>query len=287
MPTRVITVTSGKGGVGKTTTTANLGVALARIGQRVVVIDTDIGLRNLDVVMGLQNRIIYDLVDLVEGRCRIRQALIRDRFIPELYLRPASQSRDKSAISPADMIRVTEQLRGECDFVLVDSPAGIELGFRNAVAPADEFVLVTTPDRTSVQDVDRVLGILETEGRGPVSLVINRIRPELVKRGEMLSPEEIEDTLSVDIIGIIPEAEDVLVANSRGMPIAHDTTSLAGRAYDNLARRLLGERVAFPPVLEGRKGVLRRSRHTAAGAGSRLARLLDPRRWFAAKTSAQ
>lgn len=256
--TRVITVTSGKGGVGKTTTTANLGTALAKLGQRVVVIDTDIGLRNLDVVMGLQNRIIYDVVDLVEGRCRLRQALIRDRTLEELYLLPAAQSRDKSSVSPADMMRVIQQLRGECDVVLIDSPAGIELGFRNAVAPADEFVLVTTPDISSVQDVDRVLGILEEEGRGATCLVINRIRPELVRRSEMLGPDEILDRLSVRLLGLVPDNEEVLVSNSKGTPIANDERSLPGKAYTNMARRLLGEEVAFIPVLGGRKSLWER-----------------------------
>jgi len=222
MPTRVITITSGKGGVGKTTTTANLGVALAKLGKRVVVVDTDIGLRNLDVLMGLQNRIIYDIVDLIEGRCRLRQALIRDKLMPELYLLPAAQSRDKSAVSPADMIRVCGQLRGECDFVLVDSPAGIESGFRNAVAAADEFILLVTPDPAS------------------------------------LAPDDILKTLSIDLLGIVPEAEEILVSNNRGVPVAHDLGSLVGKAYQNIARRLLGERVPFIPILEGRKGFLAR-----------------------------
>lgn len=258
MPTRVITITSGKGGVGKTTTTANLGVAIARLGKRVVVIDTDIGLRNLDVIMGLQNRIIYDIVDLVEGRCRLRQALIRDRLVAELYLLPAAQSRDKSAVSPADMVRVCEQLRGDCDFVLIDSPAGIEAGFRNAVAAADEFILVTTPDIAAVQDVDRVVGILEAEGRGAAKLIINRIRPELVKRKEMFSPAQILDILSVELLGIVPDDEAVIVANGRGTPIANDMRSLVGKAYHNIARRLLGDRVPFIPLLEGRPSLLER-----------------------------
>ena len=260
MPTRVITVTSGKGGVGKTTTVANLGVALAREGQRVVVIDTDIGLRNLDVVMGLQNRIIYDIVDLVEGRCRLRQALIREKLAPQLYLLPAAQSRDKSAVSPADMLRVCEQLRGECDFVLIDSPAGIDHGFRNAVAPADEFILVTTPDASAVQDVDRVLGILENEGRTSTRLVINRIRPELVRRNEMPSPAEVMDILAIELLGIVPDSEVVLLANTRGDPIAHDLKSLPGRAFRNMALRLLGQDVPFLPILEGRKTFWQRLR---------------------------
>lgn len=260
MPTRVITVTSGKGGVGKTTTTSNLGVALAKLGRRVVVIDTDIGLRNLDVVMGLQNRIIYDIVDLVEGRARLRQALIRDRVLEELYLLPAAQSRDKSSVSPADMMQVCEQLRGECDIVLIDSPAGIELGFRNAVAPADEFVLVTTPDESAIQDVDRVLGLLEAEGRTATRLVINRIRPELVRRNDMPSPAQILDRLAVQLLGVVPENEEVLLANSHGSPIAHDLRSVAGKAYNAMARRLLGEEVPFEPLGEVRRGLFGRRR---------------------------
>lgn len=258
MPTRVITITSGKGGVGKTTTTANLGVALANLGKRVVVIDTDIGLRNLDVVMGLQNRIIYDIVDLVEGRCRLRQALIRDRTTTELYLLPAAQSHDKSAVSPADMLRVCEQLRGACDFVLIDSPAGIEAGFRNAVAPADEFILVTTADTSSIQDVDRVLGILEAEGRHVVGLVINRLHPQLVRRGEMMSPEQVVKTLAIQLLGVIPETEEVLVANSRGLPIAYDRNSPPGKVYEQMARRILGERIAHRSVRSASPSVWQR-----------------------------
>lgn len=248
MGARVITITSGKGGVGKTTTTANLGVALARQGKRVIIVDTDIGLRNLDVVMGLQNRIVYDIVDLVEGRCRLRQALIRDRVMPELYLLPAAQSRDKSAVSPTDMLRVCEQLRTECDIVLIDSPAGIERGFRNAVAPAEEFILVTTPDQTAVQDVDRVLGILEAEGHRTLRLVINRVRPALVKRNESLSPQEIVEILAIELLGIVPEAEEIIISNGRGTPIAYNAHSPAGRAYHQMARRLLGEDLPISPA---------------------------------------
>jgi len=256
MPTRVITITSGKGGVGKTTTTANLGVAFAQLKKRVVVIDTDIGLRNLDVVMGLENRIVYDIVDLIEGRCRLGQALIRDKMLSNLYLLPAARSRDKSAVSPADMVRVCAQLRGECDLVLIDSPAGIELGFRNAVAPADEFLLVTTPDKVSVQDVDRVLGILENEGPTTTSLVINRIRPGLVRRQDMLGPDEIGETLRIELVGIVPDDESVLVANSHGIPIAYDHRCPVGRAYHSMARRLLGEKVPFGSLRGGRRDLL-------------------------------
>lgn len=262
--TRVITITSGKGGVGKTTTTANLGVALGKLGYRVVIIDTDIGLRNLDVVMGLQNRIVYDIVDLAEGRCRLGQALIRDRLVEELYLLPAAQTRDKSAVSPMDMIRICNQLRGDCDFILIDSPAGIEMGFRNAIAPADEFILVTTPDRTSVQDVDRVLGILESQGRTQYSLIINRLHPQLVRRGLMMGPEEILEILDIRLLGIVPEAEDVIISNSRGVPIAHDERSLIGKAFQNISRRLLGEQVPYMSALWQRS----------------LWQRLDPRRLF-------
>ncbi|NLD73709.1 MAG: septum site-determining protein MinD [Chloroflexi bacterium] len=241
MQTRVITIASGKGGVGKTTTTANLGAALAMRGMRVVVIDTDIGLRNLDTVMGLQNRIIYDIVDLVEGRCRLRQALIRDKVLDELYLLPAAQSRDKAAVSMADMLHVCEELRGQCDFVLIDAPAGIEHVFRNAIAPATEFILVTTPDATAIQDVDRVLGILEGENRGPVRLVVNRVRDALVRRQESLSPEEIVNHLSVRLLGVVPEDEQVIVSDSRGTPVVHDARTPSGRAYRAMAARVLGE----------------------------------------------
>lgn len=259
-PARVITITSGKGGVGKTTTTANLGVALAKLGQRVVVIDTDIGLRNLDVIMGLQNRIIYDIVDLVEGRCRMQQALIRDRFVDELYLLPAAQTREKTALSPADMTRVCDQLRGDCDFILIDCPAGIEHGFRNAVEAAEEFVLVATPDAAAVQDVDRVLGILEGEGHSHYGLVINRIRPELVRRGQALSPQQMLETLAISLLGIVPETEEIIVSNGTGIPVAHADGSLAASAYHNLGRRVLGEQVPFIPLLEGRKSLWSRLR---------------------------
>jgi len=250
MRTRVITITSGKGGVGKTTTTANLGVCLSKMGQRVVVIDTDIGLRNLDMVMGLQNRIIYDIVDLVEGRCRLRQALIRDKVLPELYLLPAAQSRDKSAVSRADMLAVCKELEGQCDFVLIDSPAGIEDGFRNAVAPANEFIVVTTPDATAVQDADRVLGILETENRHDIRLVVNRVRDDLVKRREMLSPDAIVDALAVELLGTVPDDERVLVCDTRGTPVAHEPRSPASKAYHVIAERLLGEEMHVPALVK-------------------------------------
>ncbi len=256
MRTRIITVTSGKGGVGKTTTTANLGVCLAQMKQRVIVIDTDIGLRNLDMVMGLQNRIIYDIVDLVEGRCRLRQALIRDRVLPELYLLPAAQTRDKSSVSRADMLSVCQELEGQCDFVLIDSPAGIEHGFRNAVAPASEFIIVTTPDATAVQDADRVLGILEGEHRAGIQLVVNRVRDDLVKRQEMMSPQAIVDVLAVELLGTVPDDERVLVCDTRGTPVAHEKRSPASRAYHVMAQQLLGDSKATRPLARTKNRLL-------------------------------
>ena len=250
MAGKVLTITSGKGGVGKTTVTANLGVALAARGQRVVVMDADIGLRNLDVMMGLENRIVYDLVDVVEGRCRLRQALVRDKRLSELYLLPAAQTRDKTAVSPEDMVRVCEELRQSFDFLLVDSPAGIEQGFRNAVAPADEVLIVTNPEVAAVRDADRVIGLIEAEEKGPARLIINRIKPEMVRRGDMMDTAAVVELLAVDLIGIIPEDEAVVTAANTGYPVAFTDNSLAGRAFHNIARRLLGEDVPFMPLRE-------------------------------------
>jgi septum site-determining protein MinD len=253
MTAKVATITSGKGGVGKTTATANLGVALASSGLKVVCIDADIGLRNLDVVMGLENRIVYDLVDIVEGRCRLRQALIKDKRVNDLYLIPAAQTRDKTAVSPQDMIRLADDLRAEFDWILIDSPAGIERGFRNAVAPADVVVIVTNPEVSSVRDADRIIGLIEAEEKGPGKLLVNRVKPELVKRGDMLSTEDILDVLAIELIGVVPEDETVLVASNRGNPAALDERSRAGKAFRNIARRLNGETVPFED-LEAKDG---------------------------------
>src|SRR5512143_2134026 len=245
MAAKVITVTSGKGGVGKTTGTANLAAALAADGQKVVCIDADIGLRNLDVVLGLENRIVYDLVDIVEGRCRLRQAMIRDKRLPELFLIPAAQTRDKSAVSPSDMVRLSDELRPECDWVLIDSPAGIERGFRNAIAGADKVLVVTNPEVSAVRDADRVIGILEAEEKHAPALVINRLNPALVKQHDMLSADDVLDLLGISLIGVVPEDETVIVSSNRGTPVALDQKSRAGQAFRNIARRIKGETVPF------------------------------------------
>jgi len=250
MPGKVITITSGKGGVGKTTATANLGAALAQSGYKVVCIDADIGLRNLDVVLGLENRIVYDLVDVVEGRCRVRQAMIRDKRLPELYLIPAAQTRDKSAVSPSDMVRLCDDLRGEYDYILIDSPAGIERGFRNAIAPADVVMVITNPEVSAVRDADRIIGLIEAEEKGPALLVINRIKPNMIKRGDMLSPDDVLELLAIELVGLIPEDEGVVTSTNRGLPVVLDGRSKAGQAFRNISRRLLGEKVPFLDIEE-------------------------------------
>lgn len=250
MTGKVITVTSGKGGVGKTTIAANLGAAFANLGRKVVCIDGDIGLRNLDVVLGLENRIVYDLVDVVEGRCRLRQAMIRDKRLPELYLIPAAQTRDKSAISPSDMVMLTDELRPDYDWMIVDSPAGIERGFRNAIAPADIVLVVTNPEVSAVRDADRIIGLIEAEEKGPARLVINRIKPEMVRRGDMLAVEDVMELLAVQLIGLVPDDEAVLMSTNRGLPVVLDGKSRAGQAFRNIASRLDGNDVPFMQIDE-------------------------------------
>jgi septum site-determining protein MinD len=245
MTATVATITSGKGGVGKTTVTANLGVALAMLGERAVVIDADIGLRNLDMVLGLENRIVYDIVDVIEGRCRLRQALIRDKRLPDLHLLPAAQTRDKSAVSPEQMIEICDLLRPTCDFILVDSPAGIEQGFKNAVAPADRVLIVTTPEVSAVRDADRIVGLIEAEEKGPPYLIINRLNPEMVRRGQMLSRDDVLEILAIDLVGIIPEDRQVVVSTNQGIPIVLDGRNPSGQAFRNIAGRLMGQEIAF------------------------------------------
>ena len=264
MTARVVTVTSGKGGVGKTTAAANIGVALASAGQRVVCIDADIGLRNLDVVMGLENRIVYDLVDVVEGRCKLRQAMIKDKRLPDLHLIPAAQTRDKTAVSPKDMQRLADEIRPDFDWVVIDSPAGIERGFRNAIAPADLVLIITNPEVSAVRDADRIIGLVEAEEKGPPKLIINRVKAEMVRRGDMLSTEDVLEVLAIQLIGVVPEDELVLVSSNQGMPAALDPKSRAGKAFRDIARRLNGEEVPFED-LEARDGFF-----------GRLSRLVRP-----------
>ncbi|MGD8623903.1 MAG: septum site-determining protein MinD [Anaerolineae bacterium] len=250
MRARVVTITSGKGGVGKTTTTANLGVGLAMLSQRVVAIDADIGLRNLDVVMGLENRIVYDLVDVVEGHCRMRQALIRDKRLSELYLLPAAQRRDKTAVNPEQMVDLCRELRPEFDFILIDSPAGIEQGYRNAVAPADEVIIVTTPEVSAVRDADRIVGLVEAEEKGPASLIINRLNLDMVQRGQMLSTEDVVELLAIELIGVVPEDKEIIISTNQGTPVALDGKTVSGQAFRNIAGRLMGQDIPFMPLKE-------------------------------------
>jgi septum site-determining protein MinD len=245
MGAKVITITSGKGGVGKTTTTANLAVALASAGDKVVCIDGDIGLRNLDVVMGLENRIVYDLVDVIEGRCRLRQAMIHDKRLEELYLIPAAQTRDKSAVSPSDMVKLCDELRGEVDWILIDSPAGIERGFRNTIAPADSVLVVTNPEVSAVRDADRIIGLVEAEEKGPAQLIINRVNHALIKRGDMLTADDVVELLAIKLVGIVPDDENVIVSTNRGQPVAFDPKSKSGQAFKNIAARMKGQEVPF------------------------------------------
>ncbi len=242
---KVVTITSGKGGVGKTTATANLGISLANLGKKVVVIDADIGLRNLDVIMGLENRIVYDLVDIVEGRAKLRQGMIKHKKFEELFLIPAAQTRDKMAVSPKDMVELTDKLREDHDYVIIDSPAGIERGFRNALEPADEVLIVTNPEVSAVRDADRIIGLIEAAEKGPGRLILNRLKTEMVNKGEMLSAEDVFDILSLEIIGIIPEDEFVLSASNSGVPVTLIEGSRAGMAFTNVARRITGEDVPF------------------------------------------
>ena len=240
---RCITVTSGKGGVGKTTTTANLGMALAMTGKSVCLIDADIGLRNLDIILGLENRIVYDLVDVIEGNCRVKQALIRDKHYQNLSLIPAAQTRDKDAVTPEQMADLCRKLTKEFDFVIIDSPAGIEQGFRNAIAGADEVLVVTTPEVSAVRDADRIIGLVEAAEIPPPRLILNRLNPSLVQRGEMMTTEDVQDILAIDLIGIGPEDSTIVMASNRGEPAALSDTSKAGKAYREVAQRLLGEEV--------------------------------------------
>lgn len=242
----VIVVTSGKGGVGKTTTSANLGSGLAKLNKKVVLVDTDIGLRNLDVVLGLENRIVYHLVDVIEGNCKIKQALIKDKKNPNLYLLPSAQTRDKTAVTPEQMKQLTEILKEEFDYVILDCPAGIEQGFMNAIAGASRALIVTTPEVSAIRDADRIIGLLEANEVHDIRLIVNRIRMDMVKRGEMMSMEDVVDILSIGLIGAVPDDEQVVISTNQGEPLVGGE-SLAGKAYMNICRRIVGEDV---PIMD-------------------------------------
>lgn len=243
----VIVITSGKGGVGKTTTTANIGAGLAKLGKTVVVIDADIGLRNLDVVLGLENRIVYDIVDVVEETCRMKQALIRDKRFEGLYLLPAAQTKDKDAISPEQMVALTNKLKESHDYVIVDCPAGIEQGFKNAISGANRAVVVTTPEISAVRDADRIIGLLEASEIHDPTLIVNRIRLDMVKRGDMMNIEDMTDILAIDLMGVVPDDEQVVISTNRGEPAVNNEGSVSGQAFMNIARRITGEDV---PIME-------------------------------------
>ncbi|AVQ24323.1 septum site-determining protein MinD [Fusobacterium periodonticum] len=247
MGARVIVITSGKGGVGKTTTTANIGAALADKGHKVLLIDTDIGLRNLDVVMGLENRIVYDLIDVIEGRCRVSQALIKDKRCPNLVLLPAAQIRDKNDVNTDQMKELIHSLKESFDYILIDCPAGIEQGFKNAIVAADEAIVVTTPEVSATRDADRIIGLLEAAGIKSPRLVVNRLRIDMVKDKNMLSVEDILDILAVKLLGVVPDDENVVISTNKGEPLVYKGDSLAAKAFKNIASRIEGVEV---PLLD-------------------------------------
>lgn len=249
----VIVITSGKGGVGKTTTTANVGTGLAQLNKKVVLIDTDIGLRNLDVVMGLENRIVYNLVDVVEGNCRIKQALIKDKKYSNLFLLPSAQTRDKTSVNPEQMKKLVDELKEEYDYILLDCPAGIEQGFKNAIAGADRAIIVTTPEVSAIRDADRIIGLLEANDIKDTKLIVNRLRMDMVKRGDMMSIEDVQEILAIDLIGAVPDDEQIVIATNQGEPLV-GSNSLAGQAYMNICHRIMGEEIPLLD-LEGKNGV--------------------------------
>ena len=265
MTGRVIVITSGKGGVGKTTTNANIGTALAKAGKKVVMIDTDLGLRNLDLLLGLENRIVYTIVDVVEKRCKLKQALVKDKKNPNLCLLAAAQTRDKTAVTEEQLKDICEELKKEFDFILVDCPAGIEQGFQNAVAGASEAIVVTTPEMSAVRDADRIIGLLEArEEIKSYKLLLNRVRPNMIKSQDMMSVDDVVEILSAQLIGIIPEDTGIITSTNKGEPIVNDEKSLAGQAYRNVAKRIIGEDIPFLN-LEEETGVVAKVKKFFAG----------------------
>ncbi|MFS8838768.1 septum site-determining protein MinD [Synechococcus sp. R6-5] len=246
---RVIVITSGKGGVGKTTVTANLGTALARLGRSVVVVDADFGLRNLDLLLGLENRVVYTALEVIAGECRLEQALVKDKRTPHLSLLPAAQTRNKTAVHPDQMRQLIEKLASSHDYVLIDCPAGIEQGFRNAIAGANEAIIITTPEVAAVRDADRVVGLLEAAQISSTQLIVNRLRPDMVAAGQMMSVEDVVEVLAIPLVGIIPEDREVIVSTNKGEPLVLSANpTLAAQAIQRIARRLEGETVDFPKM---------------------------------------
>jgi len=263
---RVIVVTSGKGGVGKTTCTANLGMALARLGRQVALIDADFGLRNLDLLLGLENRVVYTAIEVLAGECRLEQALVRDKRHSQLVLLPAAQNRNKDAVTPEQMKKLVEDLKPKFDYILIDSPAGIEMGFQNAIAAASEAVVVTTPEISAVRDADRVVGLLEAQRVEKMHLVINRLRPAMVQANDMMSVQDVQEILSIPLLGVIPDDERVIVSTNRGEPLVlAEERSQAGTAFENIARRMEGEKIEFIDLNVSQDNFLTRLRRLFLG----------------------
>ncbi len=264
---RIIVVTSGKGGVGKTTTTANLGAALARLGKKVVLVDADFGLRNLDLLLGLEQRIVYTAIDVLAGDCPIGKALVKDKRLPNLVLLPAAQNRSKDAINGEQMKFLIDQLKPKFDYVVIDCPAGIEAGFRNAVAPANEAIVVTTPEMSAVRDADRVIGLLEAESIASISLIVNRLRPEMIQLNQMISIEDILDLLAEPLLGIVPDDQKIIISTNKGEPLVlEDKLSVPGLAFQNIARRLEGQDIPFVDFMAAHNSLLNRIRRRLFGS---------------------
>jgi septum site-determining protein MinD len=265
MTPRVIVVTSGKGGVGKTTATANIAAALAMLGSKVVAIDGDVGLRNLDVVMGLENRIVYTLVDAIDGNCRLNQTLIKDKRVENLFMIPTAQSRTKDAVTSEQMVSVCAELRKDFEFVLIDSPAGIEAGFRNAAAGADEALVITTPEVSAVRDADRIIGLLESMKKSPIFLIVNRIRPQMVQKGDMLGVSDVLDILQTGLIGMVPDDESVVKSANEGKPLTLGDDSKAAVAFKNIAARITGRDIPFMNLDVPKRGLFARIKDAIGG----------------------
>ena len=263
---RIIVVTSGKGGVGKTTTTSNLGAALAKQNRSVALIDADFGLRNLDLLLGLEERVVYTAIDVLAGECRLAQALVKDKRLKGLVLLPAAQNRNKEAVKPEQMQKIASALAKGYDYILIDCPAGIELGFRNAISAAKEALIVTTPEVAAVRDADRVIGLLEAEGVNKIGLIVNRVKPQMVEENKMMSVEDVLELLGVPLIGVVPDDEKVIEATNRGEPLVlGEYESVPATAYINIARRLEGEKVPFLDLMANQGNILSRLRRMFGG----------------------